>query len=465
MTGRGARPVLLVASLGGFLAFLDVTIVNVAFPAIEHDFDEASRSGLSWVLNAYNVAFAATLLPAGQLADRVGSARAFAAGLLAFTAASAACAAAPSAEALVAARIVQAVGAGVMIPASLALVLAEFPPERRASAVALYGAAAGLASGLGPSLGGVLVEASSWRWVFLVNVPIGAAALIAATRILPAARPEPSRARPDVTGAALLALAASLLALAIVQGERWGWGGARVLGAAVAGAALLALALRRARRHPAPALPLDLLGVRAVAAANAGTLLFATAFYAAILCNVLFVTSVWGYSLLEAGLAVTPSPLTGAILAGPAGKLAERIGPRPVIGAGLALFALGLAWYRFEVGTEPAFAAEWLPGALLYGAGVGLAFPTFGVAAVAGLPARRYATGSALNSVARQFGAVLGVAVLVAVVGTPGPADAAAAFDEGWTLCLAVAALAAAAAVALGSSPRGAASHVAPGAR
>jgi NTE family protein len=438
-TSQAARPAAIALTcVGAFVAFLDVTIVNIAFPDITRSFRGTEIADLSWVLNAYNVVFAALLVVAGRIADLVGRRRLYVGGLALFTLASAWCAAAGSPEELVAARVLQAVGAAGVVPASLALLLPLFPPARRAAAVAIWTATAAVASGVGPSLGGALIDAWGWRSVFLVNVPLGIVAVPLAARMLAEQRESGGRL-PDLLGTGLLAGAVGSLALGIVQGGTWGWGGARVLGCFAAAVALGLLAARRVVRHPSPIVAPELVRVRSFAAANAATLVLSAAFYAAILCNVLFLTSVWRLSVLEAGLAVTPAPLVAVIAAGLAPRIAERFGERAVVAPGALLLAAGVAWFALETGAAPRFVAEWLPGMVLVGAGVGLAFPALGNAALAAVPDARLATACAVNATARQIGAVVGIAVLVAILGDAGAVDAAA-FDRGWTFCAALAA-------------------------
>ena len=221
--------VLLVTAVAVFMAFLDVTIVNVAFPSIEAAFPSSSLAELSWVLNAYNIVFAALLVPAGRLADLLGRRRVFFVGLGLFMAASALCGLAWSPWALVAARVLQAAGAALLVPTSLGLLLPEFPPERRASATALWGAVGGVAAATGPSLGGLLIEWADWRLVFFVNLVLGAAAWVPARRLLRETRDPDRGAVPDALGIVLLAGGVGALALAIVEAPDWGWGSARVL--------------------------------------------------------------------------------------------------------------------------------------------------------------------------------------------------------------------------------------------
>src|SRR5215208_1564507 len=414
------------------MAFLDATIVNVAFPDIRLSFPDTGLDGLSWILNAYNIVFAAFLVPAGRIADLVGRKKLFQTGVVVFTIASLLCAVAPSVGTLVAARILQALGAAIVVPASLAIVLEAFPDEERAHGVALWSATAALAAGIGPSLGGALVELDSWRLVFLVNLPVGAVAVAVAGRTLVESRAPGRRRIPDLPGALLLAAATAILTLGIVKGSDWGWASVRVLGSFAGAGVLAGLFVWRCTWHRAPILDLGLLRIRALSVANGLTFAGAAGFYAYVLCNVLFLTSVWRYSVLDAGLALTPGPFVAAAIANPAGRLAERVGPRVVMFAGGLIWAAGVAYMALRVGTRPQFVSEWLPGMLILGVGAGIVFPVVGATAVAPAPSGRFATATGLNSIARQLGAAFGVALLVAIVGTPSPADLAEAFDRGW---------------------------------
>jgi EmrB/QacA subfamily drug resistance transporter len=407
----------MIACAGAFLVFLDTTIVNIAFPDISASFPEASRGLLSWVLDGYFVVLAALLVPAGGIADRYGHRRVFLIGVASFTASSLLCAVAPSLETLIGARVLQGVGGALIAPTSLAIVLDSFPVERRAAGVGLWGAAAAAAAAIGPSLGGALVEVSDWRLVFLVNLPLGAAILWMGRSRLPERAALNSRL-PDLPGAAMLALSLATVTLGIVEGNDWGWASAATLAAFATAAALLAGVVVRSRRHPRPIVEPALFAHRSFGIGNLGTLLFATAFFSLILGNVLFLTTVWGYSVLGAGLAALPGPALTTVVAGPAGRLADRFGHRAVIVPGTLVFAAG-ALVLQSAGGEPDYLGTWLPGASLTGIGIGLAFPTLGSAAVDDVPVDRFATASAVNAAFRQVGAVLGTAILVAIVGDP----------------------------------------------
>ena len=442
--------ILLVTSVAVFMGFLDVTIVNIAFPDIEASFPDASLADLSWILNAYNIVFAALLVPAGRLADRLGRRRMFFIGIGTFLAASAACGLAPSVPFLVGGRVVQAAGAAILVPTSLGLLLPEFPLEQRATATALWGATGAVAAAAGPSLGGVLVEATSWRWVFFVNLAIGLPALIPARRLLRERREEHPGPLPDLVGVILLVIAVGLLSLGIVKGQDWGWDSARVIGSLAGSALALAAFVARSARHPAPVVELSLLRVRSFAVANVGVFLFALGFYALLLANILFLTGVWDWSVLKAGIAVTPGPLMAAVAAALGGRLADRYGQRVVALPGGLLFAAGCLLFATTTTATPHYASEFLPWTIFTGAGVGLSFAAWGSAAVAELPPSRFATGSAISSTSRQIGAVLGIAILVAVLGAPGPEDAVATFHTAWELMALPAATAGLLALALG---------------
>jgi EmrB/QacA subfamily drug resistance transporter len=432
---RGPSPVtvLVIASLGAAVAFVDATIVNIAFPNIAKSFPGTSISSLSWVLNAYNIVFAAFLVAAGRIADLVGRRRMFIFGLELFTAASLLCAIAPSVGLLVAFRVVQALGAAFLVPASLALVLNAFPPDRRAHGVALLSAVAAAAAGLGPSLGGVLVAASDWRLVFLVNLPIGVAAVLLARRRLVESRTPGRRRMPDVLGALLFALAIASLVLGVVKGQEWGWGSLRIVAAFVVAVGLGAVFIRRCAHHRSPIIDLSLLRIRTFTAANAATVVVAAGFYGYTLTNVLFLTGVWRYSVLQAGLALTPGPFIAAAVAGPTSRLVQRVGPRPVLVVGGLFWGAAVLWFVHRAGLTPHFLTVWLPGMVLLGIGAGTVFPNLSAVAVASAPGASFATATGLNSVARQVGAALGVAIVVAIIGMPSPLQAESALKDAWT--------------------------------
>ena len=441
--------VLVIVSVAALVASLDLFIVNIAFPSIKHDFSGTSDATLSWVLSAYAIVMAALLVPAGRLADLLGRKRLFMGGLITFVGASALCAAAPGAGWLIGARILQAAGGAILMPTSLALLLAEFLPKQRALAVAVWSATGAVAAAAGPPVGGLLVQAS-WRWVFLVNLPIGLVTAVLAARVLRESRDPDGKRFPDLAGAALLVLASSALMLAIVQGQSWGWTSVRVLGLLVGSAVLTAAFLYQSLRHGAPVLELGLFRSRAFSAANIASTLFFAAFGAMLLSNVLFLTRVWHEDILTAGLQISPGPIMAAALAVPGTILSSRYGQRAIASVGALLFASGGVWWLTHVGLEPHYATDVLPGMVLGGAGVGFVIPTLASAVAASLPPARFATGSAVYGMTRQFGIALGVAILIAVLGTPRGAEILGSFRAGWEVTAGIAFASAIAAAAIG---------------
>jgi len=454
--------VLLVTSVAVFMALLDVTIVNIAFPDIRRSFAHDSLADLSWVLNAYSILFAAALVPAGRLADRLGRKRLFLAGILLFLAASVTSGLAGSLSVLVGARGVQAIGAAILLPTSLSLVLPEFPVQQRALVTSLWAATGAVAAATGPSLGGALVQWQSWRWVFFVNLAIGLPALLPAARLLRERRDEQATGWPDAVGALLLAIGVGALALGIVKGGDWGWASARTVGSLVAAAVLSVLLVARSARHPRPVFELSLFRTRSFTVGVVGTLVFSIGFFALLLANVLFLTTVWRYSVLGAGLALTPAPIMAALAAPAAGRLADRFGQRAVAIPGSLLFGAGPLLLAATTTGVARYWTAFLPWALLAGCGIGLTLPAFSSAAVAELPRPRFATGIAISACFRQLGAVIGIAGLVALLNAARPGHVVDAFHADWGVIGAAGLLSAVAAVALGRVRARDVEHVGP---
>ena len=433
---------LLIVCAGVVLASLDLFIVNVALPDMAADLHERGLGDLSWVLNAYAIVYASLLVLFGRLSERYPRELGFLLGVAVFTAASAACGAATSVPMLVAFRIVQAAGAALLTPTSLGLVLATASPERRHGAVRAWTAIGGLAAALGPVVGGLLV-AASWRWVFFVNVPIGLLALVVGWRRLPrvAGHPVPF---PDGLGALLVTAGVAALSLGLVKGEDWGWGSAATVGVLAFAALALALFVGHCLRARNPLVDPNLFRVRTFSGASTVMLLFSVAFGAMLLSIVLWDQTVWGWSALQTGLAIAPGPLMVPLFSFlVAGRLIARYGSGAVIAAGAALFALGVAWWALAAGPTPDYVGDMLGGMLLTGVGVGLTLPTLMATAASSLPPTSFATGSAVVNMLRQVGLAIGVAALVAVLGTPGsPLAAVSAFQSGWALIAATMALA-----------------------
>ncbi|WP_058087718.1 MFS transporter [Aquabacterium parvum] len=412
-------PVFFTACIAVFLVSVDATVLFAAFAALRLSFAGTSAADLSWVLNAYTVLYAALLVPAGRLADTHGRRRMFIAGTGLFMLASLACGLASDVTMLVAARSVQAVGAAVLTPASLSIVLGAFPASRRAVAVSLWGAVGGLAAALGPSLGSLLVDTLGWRWAFFINVPPALWAIWRARRRLPVDAVTSGAGQIDFLGVALLVLGMGGLTAGVVATESHTWHQPQVWLAALTGAASLLAFVRWARRHPAPALDLSLFANRTYSAVNLATLVFGIAFSMMFFGFFFFMTGIWHYSLPQAGLAITPGPLMVIPVAMLAGRIAASAGHRPLLVTGCLLVASGGVWQATVPGLQPHYLLHWLPGQLLTGVGVGLALPSLSGAAVASLGPAHFGAGSAVNQAMRQFGSVVGVALTVVLLGDP----------------------------------------------
>ena len=447
--GGAAGPALIVAGLGIFMVFLDTQVLFVAFGDIRRSFPDVSANAMSWVLSVYTLVFAALLVPLGRLADRWGRRRVFLSGLAVFTVASALCGLAPTAGTLIVGRIAQAAGAAAITPSSLALVLRATPRERVPVAVAVWGSMGAVAAALGPTLGALLVDAFSWRAVFFVNLPVCLVTIVAGRRVLLESREHAPGPFPDLVGAALLALGVGAVSLALVQSDVWGWVDGRTIGAVLAGVVLTALFVVRSRGQAAPAIDLALFRIPSFRWGNLATAVFGLSFTAIFLTNVTFTTTVWHWGVVRAGLAMAPGPLVVVLLARRFGRLAARIGPRPLIVAGGLVYAAGGMLLVATVDASPNYLTSMLPASLITGLGVALTLPQLSSASVQGLPTDRFALGSAVNQTMRQLGATFGVALVISLVAGATALDALDRFRHAWWLVIACGTLTSLVALAL----------------
>ncbi len=426
--------VLASTALAVFAVFLDTTILFVAFTAIGADFPTVDTATLSWVLNAYTITFAAALIPAGRLADRIGRRRTFLLAVVVFTLASVLCGLAPTVEALVAARVLQAIGAAALVPSSLALVLQTFPPAKIPLAVALWSAVGAVAGAVGPTLGALAIQHAGWRWAFYVNVPVGIVSLLLGRRVLPEGREANPGRLPDPVGAVLLVAALALMAFAIVRTEAWGWGSATFLGTFASSWALVALFVWRCSRVDNPLVRLSLFASPSFRVANAATLIFSIGFSAMFLGNVLFLTRIWGYNILQAGLAVSVGPVVVAMTAPIFGRLAGRIGQRRLLVPGGLVWAAGGLLLLATVTPIPHYLVVYLPATVLTGLGVSLCLPQLSSVSVQGLPLDSFGSGSAINQSVRNLGGTLGVALVIAFTSATTLTTALDGFHHVWWL-------------------------------
>ncbi|MBX3604641.1 MAG: DHA2 family efflux MFS transporter permease subunit [Piscinibacter sp.] len=410
-------PVFAIASVAAFLVSLDATMLYAAFGALRAGFPSASAADLSWVLNAYTVVYAAMLIPAGGLADALGRRRVFLFGVALFTLASVACGLAGSVAWLVAARVLQAVGAALLTPASLSMVMAAFPAQRRALVISTWGAVGGFAAAVGPSLGAFIADTAGWPWAFFINLPVGALTLWRGAVRLDGSPAPYRRPRVDVVGMLLLIVAVGAVALAIVQAESPRWTRNELAGVGLGGLVALLVFIAWARRAREPLIDLALFRNRSYSAVNLATLSFGTAFALTFFAFFFYTGQLWHYSPTRAGIAIVPGPLLVIPTAILTGRLAGRLGHRPFLVGGALLYASAGLWFLLVPGTEPRYLTHWLPGLALNGIAVGMVLPSLAAAAVSRLPAAQYAVGSAINQAIRQIGAVIGVAIAVLLLG------------------------------------------------
>jgi EmrB/QacA subfamily drug resistance transporter len=416
-TGHPRKWLILIAvSVGMFMALLDVTIVNIAIPAVIKDL-HTNVTSVSWVLNAYNLVLAAFFLSMGRISDRYGQKRVFVFGLVVFTMFSLLCGLSPNIGWLIAFRAGQGLGGAALLTLSLAIVLGAFPRHQQGMAVGLWGALGTAAAAVGPTLGGLLVTyggAHGWKWIFFVNVPIGAAAVVFALLVVPhRVHGGHTEGGIDVPGIAVSAGGLFLLTLALVQGNSWGWTSPAVIALFVAAVACYPLFVWWELRTAHPMFPLELLRIRSFTAANSAIMFVGMAMGGTFLLVVIFMVDVLGYSELRAALALTVMPLIALVIAPNAGRLVDRIGPRVPAILGAALFAVGLALLSRLTGTSTLPQIMWRIAFI--GAGMGFTMPTLSAASMASLPPQVRGVGSGALNTLRQVGFVLGVAVLVAI--------------------------------------------------
>lgn len=413
-------PIFWIASVAVFLVSLDTTMLFAAFGAVRAGFPGTSAADMSWVLNAYTVVYAAMLIPAGGLADAHGRKKVFLIGVTIFLAASAACGLAGSVGWLIGARVLQAIGAALLTPASLSIVLAAFPQSKRAVAVSLWGAVGGFAAAIGPSLGSFVVDSVGWPWAFYLNLPLGALSIWRGAALLQEAKRPENRRRIDVVGMGLLIVGVGAVALAIVQSESPHWTRSELWITAALGLIALIGFVAWARTAKDPLVDLGLFKHRTYTFVNLATLSFGTAFAMMFFGFFFYMTEIWHYSLPQAGLAITPGPLLVVPFAIITGRLAARHGHRPFLVGGSLIYAASGLWLMLMPGAEPHYLRDWLPGLILSGISVGMVLPSLSAASVNRLPADQYAVGSAVNQATRQIGSVMGVALTVLLLGHAG---------------------------------------------
>ncbi|MDQ3067441.1 MAG: MFS transporter [Actinomycetota bacterium] len=425
-------------SFGLFMIMLDNTVVNVALPSIQRELD-ADLSQLQWIVTGYALSFAALMLIGGKLADAYGRRLLFVVGIVVFTGASLWCGFAESGEMLIAARVVQGVGAALMNPATLSIIAATFAPKERGMAIGIWAGVSALALAIGPLVGGLLTQHLSWNWIFFVNVPVGVIAIAAAYLLIDESKDD-THVSLDLPGLATSALGLFALTYGLIEANGYGWTSGRILGSfAVAIASLTAFVVIERRRR-APMLDLSLFRSGTYAGANIAMLLVALSMFGVFFFVSLYMQNVLGYSAVQAGAAFLPMTVVIILVAPVAGKLSDRWGSRGLMSTGMVLIALQLL-YLSQLGSDAGF---WnlLPGFLVGGFGMAITMTPTVAAATRAVPVEKSGVGSAVLNAMRQVGGSLGIALMGAIVAQEaGGRVGVEAFMDGFESALLVAAV------------------------
>ena len=402
-------------AFGLFMIMLDNTVVNVALPSMQRSL-HLKVSELEWVVAGYALTFGAFMLTGGKLADMFGRRRMFVAGLAIFTLSSLACGLAGSATVLIAARVIQGLGAALMNPATLSIITVTFPPRQRGTAIGIWAGVSALALAIGPLVGGLITEHINWNWIFFINLPIGVIGILAAFAFIDESRDNSAEQRPDVGGLATSALGLFALSYALIEANNYGWGSTRILVAfAAAAASLVAFVLLEAHQR-LPMLDLSLFRNRTFAGANTVMLLVALAMFGVFFYVSLYMQQVLGFSPVEAGASFLPMTVLIILIAPLAGRFSDQVGSRGLAGSGMFLLAISLFLFS-RLGVHASF---WglLPGMLTGGTGMALTMTPTTAAAMASVRADKAGVGSAVLNSMRQVGGSLGIAVIGAIVAT-----------------------------------------------
>ena len=404
---------LVAVSIGLFMIMLDNTIVNVALPTIQRSLD-LKISELEWIVTGYALTFGALMLTGGKLADLLGRRLVFVVGLVIFTLSSLACGLAGGATVLIAARVVQGLGAALMNPATLSIITVTFPPRQRGTAIGVWAGVSALALAVGPLTGGLITEHVNWNWIFFINVPIGALAVLAAFLLIPESRDTSAEQRPDLPGLVTSALGLFALSYALIEANTYGWTSTRILTSFVVAVVSLGAFVLLESRQRLPMLDLSLFRNVGFTGANTVMLLVGLAMFGIFFYVSLYVQQVLHYSPVEAGASFLPWTLLIILIAPQAGRLSDRFGPRPFVSSGMAILAGSMfVFSRFGVG-----ASYWdlLPGMLLGGLGMSIAMAPTTAAAMSSVRPEKAGVGSAVLNSMRQVGGSLGIAIMGAIV-------------------------------------------------
>ncbi|ACT48219.1 MFS transporter [Methylotenera mobilis] len=396
-----------------FMVSLDTTVLYAGFNNILHSFPTSTAADLSWAMNAYSIVYAAMLIPAGGIADKYGRKKVFLVGVLLFVTASFACGASPSVFWLIVARVVQSIGACLLSPAALAIVLEAFPREKRMVVMGAWGAVGALAAALGPGIGSLIIELGGWQWAFFINIPIGLFCIWQSVATLQESVQLRDKMRLDWVGVLQLMIGVGAVAFSIVELNSVSWSKLELTSIAVVGLVILLSYIPWANANAEPLFELSLFKHKTFLFSNVAGFVFAIAFAIMFFSFFFWMKNIWHFSQFLAGASIMPGPLTVVPTAIISGKIASKIGHRPLLITGTITYALSSLWFMTVPDASPNYVTEWLPGLLLSGLSVGLVLPSLSAASVFGLPTKDYAVGSAINHAVRQIGTVIGVSITV----------------------------------------------------
>jgi len=428
---RNAWLALIVTTLVFFLVVVDVSAVNVAFPSIREDFD-VSESTLGWIISGYAITVAALLLVSGRYADSYGRKKLFIPGVAIFALGSMLCALAPGAGFLIAARVVQGVGGAIIFATAIAVILPDFPANKRSSVIGITGATGALGAVVGPALGAVLTDVWSWRSIFWINVPVAIVVLALAPRLLRESKNPDAVGKIDLVGVPIGTAGVGLFMFAIVRSESVGVFDPSVIALAVVGLGLMWLLVRRSRNQPEPLLELDLFKLRSFASTNAGLALYSIAFTSGFLVNSLLLQELWDEPLPVVGAALIPAPLLSTFISPIAGRYADRIGHRWILACGTTLCAIGYFLQLLLLDDEPAVWSVLVPVSLIVGVGVGATIATWSSAGLTEVRPAQFGTANATVRTTQQVGYAVGISVVVAILADVSVDPQLSAFRWAW---------------------------------
>ncbi len=415
------------------LVSFNSTATNIAFDDLTRSFPESGQSVVSWTSSGFFIGLAGFMLVGGRLGDRVGRRKVFRLGMMGFVVSAVLSAIAPSIWVLIAARVLQAISGAFVLPASLAMILPEFPKERHGTAVGVWAATSPIASAIAPSAAAAMLAFASWRWLYFLTAPIAALTLLAGWRLLRESKAAATPGRLDLVGAVEGTSAITLLVFAVSQGPAWGWGHPLVLAAMAGTAVLFPLFILQSHRHPAPLLNLHLFTEKPVWTANLANFLIHTAGMSSWLMWPLYMSRVWGWDKFTIGLALTPGPICSGIATSVAGRLSDKYGYTWMLRIGSVILILGMSWEWFTIGPRPNYFVSLFPVIAAMGTGWAMVSPQLNGALLKHVDQDFWGEANASFNTVRNVAAALGIATAVALVGEATGEGAAAAFEPLWT--------------------------------